>query len=322
MNMKTSQKQTTQRQFFLITFSLLFAAVLSLSTLQNAHCSDTKIENTVTETEAKAFAKKFESAVASGKNDDCLKLFNVDLFIKKASKGLKLPLGFKGGLKIGAFTGKTGTFHTIIQASRGNGSYQFLRVRKNGGQCRILFRLLLPNDGGMNYHEYMLEKQNGKVQAVDIYIYLTGEKFSKTLRRMIIPTITVGNKKLYDKLSQKEKDFADNVSQFGQYANAVRTQKLALAESLYKKFPKSMKGSKMILILQLQFAQLKGDDEIYAKTLTEFHRLYPNDPAMLLVSIDYYAIKEDHKKLVNAIKKLERAVGGDPHLEELREAFE
>jgi hypothetical protein len=49
--------------------------------------------------------------------------------------------------------------------------------------------------------------------------------------------------------------------------------------------------------------------------ISAFERDFPDDPSLLLLVIDGYALKKDGPKLLAAIDRLDRKVGGDPYLE-------
>jgi tetratricopeptide (TPR) repeat protein len=52
----------------------------------------------------------------------------------------------------------------------------------------------------------------------------------------------------------------------------------------------------------------------YLAALETFRKLYPNDPAIDLHSIDYYLLKKRYDEAHKAIDRLNEAVGGDPYL--------
>ena len=48
--------------------------------------------------------------------------------------------------------------------------------------------------------------------------------------------------------------------------------------------------------------------------LEDFQRLYADDPAAVLQSIDYHFMKGDTAKALKAVDKLDDVIGGDPML--------
>jgi tetratricopeptide (TPR) repeat protein len=56
----------------------------------------------------------------------------------------------------------------------------------------------------------------------------------------------------------------------------------------------------------------------YLAGLETFRQLYPNDPAIDFISIDYFLLKKRYDEVHKSIDRLDKAVGGDPYLNVLR----
>ena len=285
-------------------------------------CSESKIEfetDTVTEAEANQFAKKMESAVSNSKKAEYLELMNVEILIDKTVDGLKMPAKHKKQIVKEL---QAGLFGQITAASNGpGGSYELLRVRKKNDGYRAIFRLKLGNEGGINYHEVQIVKlkKGGKIQAADIYVYLTGEYLSQTMRRVMIPVAAQANRSILEKLSGKESEFIKNSDKIKRYAKLAKSKNGTSALAIYNQLPKSLKEDKNMLVLRIMASQNTLDvEKDYMAAMNDFRRLFPNDPALLLMSIDYYAVKGDAKKLEETFNNLDTAVGGDPYLKELQ----
>ena len=100
----------------------------------------------------------------------------------------------------------------IATAVQAGGDYRFLRIRKQGDKKRLLFRLLLADDEGLNYHELPLAKRpDGKVVAIDIYVYMSGETLSTTVRRMYLPLVAKRKQSSLARLAKKETDLISHI---------------------------------------------------------------------------------------------------------------
>jgi len=158
---------------------------------------------------------------------------------------------------------------------------------------------LYSEETGINYHDYKVCSDGETVKFNDIYIYLTGEAFSKTLQRIFLLS----------------KPTENNVSKlFGAKPNngiltIVEAKKLAEEgkyEEAYTKISQ-MKGAlakaKFTLIIKASYAS-GYDDKLYEETLVEFAELYPNDPTLYLKQIDYNVLKGDYDMAIENIDKL------------------
>lgn len=139
---------------------------------------------------------------------------------------------------------QAGVGQQIVKSSEGDGSYQLLRVRSVEGRPRPLFRLI-SQDGALNYHEYTLARHNdGKVAAEDIYIYVTGEPLSQTLRRFIIPAVATHQRKGGPgKIDPEEVRHMETV---GTLAKAIKSGDFKSAVAAYRTLPKKSQEQKPI----------------------------------------------------------------------------
>ena len=276
---------------------------------------------TPSDEECREFAKAFESAVASGDTKAMEEMFDWDAVLERATRGIKgvdrkrrqFIAGVKKGLK-----SRKGVGSQIVSSTRGDGSYRFLRVRLRNGRKRILFRMLISDNGGMNYHDMVVVKQpGGKVRIVDIYVYLTAEMISTTMRRIYIPIAASQNKSILEKLSGKEKDFVKHFKEFASMAAAVRSKQFRRATHIYGRLPKSLQKDKNVLILRLLASQEVSDEE-YVKAIDAFRRHHPDDPCVDIISIGKSILDEKYDDALDAVGRIDKSVGGDPHLDVLR----
>lgn len=69
--------------------------------------------------------------------------------------------------------------------------------------------------------------------------------------------------------------------------------------------------------MALRAAKGVSNDE-YLVEMERFRSNHPTDPAVELVSIDYYLLKEDFQAMFKSIDQLDKEIGGDPYLNILR----
>ncbi|MCB1317765.1 MAG: hypothetical protein KDK27_17490, partial [Leptospiraceae bacterium] len=174
----------------------------------------------------------------------------------------------------------------------GNGTYKFLRASRQQEQWTVLFRLV-GEDGALNYHRFLLRKSGNEVLFTDIYVYLTGEKLSETMARFL------GQDSVNPVALKIMAAF-----QSGQFDEVIR---------LYESAPESIRTDKTFVLLVAQSAS-RVDDDQYLEYMEHFRKLFPEDPALYMIDIDYYFIKREFKKLEEIINTLYEIIGGDPYL--------
>jgi len=219
------------------------------------------------------------------------------------------------GLK-SSFNKPTGYAGQLIKNTKDGGKLDYLRTRQNHGRQVILMRMLLPGDsGGVNYHELVPRKSvDGKIRTVDIYIYLNAEFLSETIRRGLLPVVANLSRTFLDKLLTSERDYIKDLPKLPAIKSLIIEGKSNEALARLKELGPDTKKEKTILMLRFRAAQAVSEKE-YVDVLEDFRKLYPYDPCIDMLSIDYYTLKNEFPKVIASVDRLDKAVGGDPYLE-------
>ncbi len=203
-----------------------------------------------------------------------------------------------------------GSLRQVRDLIKQGGNYKHIRTHQTAEGTRVTMRLML-SGGGLNYHDYLIQDRNGHIDAVDFYIAATGEDMSQTFRRMLIPIVAHDNRGLLDGLSGKEILQVNHLGDLQKATKLIQGGEYPQSLQTLNSLPIELQNEKFILVMRLSAAQGANDD---AATLESFERLrsqYPSDPATALHSINYYAIKKEYPKLIEAIRQLDQSVGGD-----------
>ena len=225
-----------------------------------------------------------------------------DSYVKNFNKG------FESGLMQSFNYGK------IITNELGDtGSFDFLRSRINEkGEYHLLFRL--SGDEGLNYHDYKLKEVEGEVKIVDVYFFMSGEYLSKTLKDGY--NAALSNKpNIITKLLKKT--VADDFVKVLKIKNLLAEQKYQEAYKLYKTISSEIRKQKSLQLVGMQVAYYI-DDATYQKEIEKYEKSFPNDPSLYLISIDGAFLKGNYDRVLNLIRKLDKAIGGDPYLDSFR----
>lgn len=238
--------------------------------------------------------------------------------------------GFQTGVSIGITNGMVKEIDAAIfggqdqfgQPVGGGGGYQFLRFRELDGFRTALFRFQLGGeDGGINYHKLMLSKINGQVRIVDIFVYLTGERMSQTLRRAFVLIASQIDQSVISRFlgGSNTDDFKHIVSM----NSAVRAGNFQQILALYNQLPDKLKRDKNMLMSRINAAStLMSFDDLgnvqnekpYLDALADFRKFHPNDKALPILMIDYHILSNQLKEALASVDILDKSVGGVPYL--------
>jgi tetratricopeptide (TPR) repeat protein len=257
---------------------------------------------------AQAFAQRIATAVQRGEGAVLDGAIDVDAMLERAYRGVDASDTSKREFSTGVKKsfGFGGLISKEIEQS---GSYELLRVRAVKGKQRALFRLISPS--GVNYHDMELEPtRNGKGQrVVDIFIFLSGEWLSETMRRAFLPVVAHEKR-----AGGAHSAFIDNLPKISELSTAVRQGNHARVLAIYETLPPEVQKDRNVMLMYYQAASKAGDAE-YAKALSAIQKAFPNDPALDLLLFDDYFLKKNYDGALAAIARVRRALGGDAYLD-------
>jgi hypothetical protein len=260
------------------------------------------------------FAKELERTVSMRDASFYVANLDIDGMLDRAADGLDIPADsmreFTEGMKQGFDLGRQ-----IVAGLGESGHYRLLRLHEVNGESRAMFRMV--SDQGVNYHDLVLEERGGQVKIVDLYVALSGELMSQTLRRPLVGLAAAKNEAALDKLEGPEGEYIRHGNEIGRMSQLSRGGNPHEAMRVYNALPKSLQREKMLMIMRLLATRSIGDKE-YMESIEAFNELFPNDPALYLIAIDYLVMKQRYDETVTTIEQLDEAVGGDPYLEAMK----
>jgi tetratricopeptide (TPR) repeat protein len=272
----------------------------------------------LTESDYHDFGTKLEAAINVGDQETAIRLYRVAELAERCISDLDFSEEFRRGYLAGVKKAGAGQMAMqIIDAVKKGGMFKVLRVRSVGGRPHVLIRLVVP-DQGVNYQELTLTRHaDGEIGVEDIFVLLTGEMLSQTMRRMVINIAAESEPGLLGRLTAPEKLYAKHWSTIQTIITNVREGRLQPAFTLFRQLPIELQRDKVVELMGLSAARGVSDDE-YLRLLEEFRLNHPGDATVDLVSIDYYLLKKQHDECLACIDRVEKAVGGDPYLAFIR----
>src|SRR5262249_5321498 len=155
------------------------------------------------------------------------------------------------------------------------------------GQPRALFRMI-GADGIFNYHDFMLTRFPDGVGMKDAYIYVSGETFSQSLRRLFLPALARGEQGV--RLKGRDDDYVQGALKLGEVNQAVQQRQFARAAALYRGLPHKLQEDKCLQLAYMQWLRQLGEnsEKDFLAAVEKFRKLYPDGAAVDFMSIDYY----------------------------------
>lgn len=240
------------------------------------------------------FGNALEQSILDKDSSAYIDLFSMEGFVARLD-GLESD---NEAYKQGFVAGVTGAINQLpekIILEAADGYYDFVNYYYNSDAqtYQALFRLYNTN-GGINYHDYTLTKDPNSDSLLfsDIYIYLSGENFSKTITRIF--NIALNDNKLFN-----QKDFA-NLVKVIQY-NGEGKFKASL--NYANKIDGELGEDKFLMILKTIIAANVSEAD-YLDALKSLVAVHGDDKTINLNKIDYYTYLEEYDAAKEAVEQL------------------
>jgi hypothetical protein len=270
----------------------------------------------VTEDETRQFAQKLSEALQAKDLVRIDKLIHLNELIERSVSDLGLsPDKRREFLRsVHHPIGQSGFGRMLL---RDGASYKFLRIHTVAGRQRALFRSLHP-EGGLNYYDFTLARFPDGVGMEDVYIFLTSEPLSQTLRHTMIPVLAQSEWGV--RVQAQDHDYVKSLPKLSALLQSLAQGQTAQAVANYRELPRQLRESKAVLVKYVEGMSHHGGpaEKEYLAAVEKFRELYPADPAADLISVDYFVVKKQYDKALAAVSRLEKTVGGDPYLWALR----
>ena len=275
----------------------------------------------ITEAEAGQFTNTMIQAIRSNNPTAVANGIDLDALVSLSVKDLGISdanlRGFTAGMK-NSLSQSTGLTAQLAASVANGGSCDLLRYVDVEGHKRARVRLVHANFSGVNYIDFVLGRNAaGQIIAQDMYIFYSGELLSQTVRRAAVQLAAHDNRSILEKLKGSEPEFLKHTDDIQHIAQALQSGDTAGAAQIYNSLPESLKQDKSLQLIHIRIAEKQSETQ-YSQALSDFRAAFPNDPASDLLAIDFYVLRKEYDKSLQAIDNLDRAVGGDPYLDTMR----
>lgn len=284
----------TLSQPYLLLLSGVFILVACIS------CSSP--EKPVTADEARSFGKKLEQSIE--KRDPVF--FNeamdrTELTKRAGLSGSREEKEFAAGVRNAINMGTK-----IVEGISKEATYQLVKQYEKDGKHHLIFRLY--DDGSINYHDLELIGRKSGPKVADMMVYTTGENLSVTINGLYKQFSGV-----IDKSTGKE-DWLESMPRIRQEMKKGNYDK---AYDLFLTIPEEGRKSKAFRMLKIEICSGLGDEE-QQEAIDELISAFPNEPNMQLILLDFYFLKKEYGKVLDAINAVDRMIDKDPFLDYYR----
>jgi hypothetical protein len=201
----------------------------------------------------------------------------------------------------------------IFRHMQAGGSYVFLRALDRQDGRRLLFRLRTA-DNTLNYHELYLVRQPQGLRIVDLFVYISGERLSVTMQRILLAALPPEKQTLWASLSGSARESLRRTAPLQEMTAAFKRGESQRAVEIYRSLPSDLQKVKSIQLIHVMASQ-KLDEQAYAAAIDEFRTSFPTDPSIHLVSIDAHLLAGRFDDAHQALDRLDQQLGGDRYLQ-------
>ncbi len=283
------------------------------------------IQEELTESDQLAFATALEQAAIDGDSEAWHKLIDWERMLETVVAGEKSPsldkarADFRTGfLATQSKPSKDRLAEQVVSYCEDGGSFKFLRLGRVDNQPIAVFRILLPNQGGVNYHQYFLKRSDdGQVRAEDIYVFLSAERMTETLRVFWRTVAAEVSKTFIDRLFKPADPLVKSIRSIAEMRAMIKDGQYEKAIEIYETLPEKVQNEKIFNLIRMQ-AAIQVSDEAYASSIDDYRQRFPGDAALDFLLIDGYFFKKDYEKMLECIDRTSEHVGGDAWLLSMR----
>lgn len=261
-------------------------------------------EQPLSKEEAIALGKRLQASVERGHSQLFDSLFMNPVFVDRIAQAAGESMGTAYKKSLTDALKKRTIGREMLKSMSPDDTYEFLRYYEKDQRHHLIFRMY--GNSGINYHDIELVKINDRIGLADMFVYMGGENFSKTLARAM--------ELMVDQVEKKSEDGAlSAVKSVQEIRSLMNRQQYEKARQLYEELPAEFKKDKAMQLMHLSIVSELDRDQ-YHQALAAFEKQFGQDPAAQLALFDLYFLNKDYDKALKVMDVLDASVQGDPLL--------
>jgi len=268
---------------------------------------------------ANLLGKQVERALATD-IDQVIQLFDVPYFSQQTIEGLALPAEGATALQNKASANLKQVVSQVLDNSkRGFGPLTFVSGRRVGTSKRLLFRSTQKDSGIPAYWEFIYEKSvAGKTPLKDMWDFRCGERLSQMLRRGNAMTAAGIMPDFRSDLVPGGEDWNKNKDDISRMYALAAQGNLLDAIAVLKTLPSSIRNDKSLLNMYTVWADQSKSESDMRDAIMGYALHFPDDPTLAFIRLSTIYSGADRVQFMKTVDLIEKAVGGDPYLDEFR----
>ena len=269
----------------------------------------------ISEEQARAFGKAYRDSMLPGQTlpNGAENFIDWKALVDRAMLNLDMSETNKAAFTRGvvsAVQGPNGLLAQLQSTIHSGGTFKMTRVLQEPAGTRVRFRME-HSEGGVNFHDYLLQDQGGRIRAIDIRIAATGEDMSQTLHRVEMLTLAQSNRSFLDRVTGRDVEFVKHFKDITAITAANQSKNCEEALRITATLPESVRNEKFCLLQEYQAALSSTRPEALVNVVERFRSAYPHDVAVDLLSIDYYVTKENVPEAIQCALRFNKNLEGD-----------
>jgi len=262
--------------------------------------------------EVSTWAKKVDETIRAHDASFLDQSFDFALIVSRAFTGLGLKDSVKEDFVTGLKKGKG--YGTAIVAGLGKkGSWKLVRVTKKEEKDVAIFRIV-PENGAFAYHEFVLDKNDGKICVTDTFAFGSGIKLASQVRADALALALKEDPTILDRLDQHEAERTKHWKELQGIWQMQVDKKWLDAIEAYKKLPQTLQETRMVLLMKLTAARHVSEDE-KAAVIEALEKKHSDDPTAGFRLLEAGYEDRDWKMAEKGLDILDKATGGDAYLD-------
>jgi len=260
------------------------------------------------------FGKQIETWVNTSSVAPFRARFDLEAAADRALANQQMNAEFRRGFLRGA-SERFDLFEQLRQVS----GYRYLGARSQPDGHILVFRLL-PRDGGVNYHEWLVQQRPDGWRVIDFFNHIGGEWLTVAWNRLLQPVLVDAKKSRLRRWWDRWRGNVDPEQQLlqmlGQVDQLLRAQDFAGALRLLEAAPEPLRHQRIFLAARLN-CSLNVSDEAYERTAAVIEAHFPDDPSFELALFDHYFNKERYPRALHALDIVAGRVFNDAYIQYL-----
>ncbi len=310
----------------LLVLGLLLGPWAGAITPRTARSADPSSSQTAAENVAYGVMKEVEWSVNRKQKSRLAALMNLNALADRATRGDHIAARDEYNFRRGVRNG-VDLAGGVLASLEGGGSYKLLSVgapeagvtdSSSSEELTAVFRLATPQ--GVNYHRYLLRvtDQGTRVEAVDVYIDVSGYWVSETLRQSYLTLMVQHARQTGTELAEADQLYYDHLPDLGRIERMLQAGLARKALAKFQELPELVGQSRKAQFLHATAAAAAGDLATYQRADGRLRQLFPNRPGAELAAFEGLLAHKHFEEALLAIERIDRRVGGDPYLDVLR----